>query len=307
MKSWAPDARIAVGFSLIAATIAIASAIHICGLRPSLVASGALAMAALFTALWAASEQWTARTRDSDDLRRSRAELEGASQHAEGMNEGLAQELRSQVRAVDGFAQILENAHGTELGEEGSRTLARLRAAALRSTSLVDGLLRYSDVGRHRMASERVDMDALAREVVAGLLVKFPNARVRVGTLPAVHGDSHLLRQVWTELVSNALKFSKPAPAPEVEIEASSLSEEVEYRVRDNGAGFDLAQRHRLFAPFQRLHRAEEFAGGGMGLAVVRLAVAKHGGRVRAEGRPGQGATFAFALPRAPSGEINSH
>ena len=152
-------------------------------------------------------------------------------------------------------------------------------------------------VGRQAMHLESVDMELLARGVVDELLPRYPKSQASIGELPAVRGDKALLRLVWMNLVENALKFSASAQSPKVEIGGVAHDREVEYWVKDNGTGFDMANRHRLFEVFQRLHTAAEFAGAGTGLALVRLIVARHGGTVRAQGKPGEGATFTLLLP----------
>jgi light-regulated signal transduction histidine kinase (bacteriophytochrome) len=152
-------------------------------------------------------------------------------------------------------------------------------------------------VGRHVLQMETVEMDALAREVVAELQARYPGSRVTVAEMPAVQGDKTLLRLALWHLVENALKFSADASIPRVEIGGRKHDRDAEYWVHDNGTGFDMANRHRLFEVFQRLHQADEFAGNGTGLAMVRLIASRHGGSVRAQARPGDGATFTIILP----------
>jgi light-regulated signal transduction histidine kinase (bacteriophytochrome) len=156
--------------------------------------------------------------------------------------------------------------------------------------------------GRHVMQAERVEMTALAQEVVDELLPRYPRSRVTVVEMPAVKGDRALLRLAWRNLIDNALKFSASAQAPRIEVGGNRHDRDAEYWVRDNGAGFDMANRHRLFEVFQRLHQADEFAGAGTGLAMVRLVASRHGGSVRAQAKPGAGATFTMILPNAMNG-----
>ena len=152
-------------------------------------------------------------------------------------------------------------------------------------------------IGMQPMQPEVVDMDMLAREVVEELSPRYPRSKVWIGPLPGLRGDKALVRLALSNLVDNALKFSASAQLPRVEIGARSHDREAEYWVHDNGTGFDMANRHLLFQVFQRLHKADEFAGIGTGLAMVRLIVERHGGHVRAQAKPGEGSTFTVLMP----------
>ena len=149
-----------------------------------------------------------------------------------------------------------------------------------------------------------IDVDSLVHEVIDELLrsqpprTGGPAPEIDVGAMPAVSGDRALLRQVWTNLLSNALKYTGKTRQPLIQIGGSNDAGEVRYFVRDNGVGFDMMYAEKLFGVFQRLHRADEFAGTGVGLAIVQRVVARHGGRVWAEGKIGKGAVFSFALPK---------
>jgi light-regulated signal transduction histidine kinase (bacteriophytochrome) len=166
---------------------------------------------------------------------------------------------------------------------------------------LIDGLLDFSRLARAESVSTEVDMAALARAVALELGGDGRSRAVDivVGELPRVVGDEAMLRQVWTNLVSNALKFSAPRPAPRVEIGGETSGSEAVFHVRDNGVGFDMAYAEKLFGVFNRLHRADEFPGVGVGLALTRRIVLRHGGRIWAES-DGEGSVFHFALPAAP-------
>lgn len=154
-------------------------------------------------------------------------------------------------------------------------------------------------VGRQPLLLEWVDMGALARSVADDLAPRYPQSKVSILAMPAVKGDTALLRIVWVNLIANAFKFSASAQPPRIEIGGRAHDREAEYWVNDNGVGFDMAHRHRLFEVFQRLHVADEFAGTGTGLAMVRLIVSRHGGHLRAQAKPGEGATFTVLLPNA--------
>ena len=163
---------------------------------------------------------------------------------------------------------------------------------------LIDDLLRFSQVGRRLLAVAPLDMRALAGEVIFELSPAHPKARIELGDLPAALGDGALLRHVWTNLISNALKYSARRESPRVEIAGRVEGATSVYSVRDNGAGFDMRYYDKLFNVFQRLHRQDEFDGTGVGLAIVQRVIARQGGRVWGEGAVGEGACFSFSLPR---------
>ena len=234
-----------------------------------------------------------------DDKVRSRtAALEAANRDLESFSYSVSHDLRAPLRAIDGFAGMLEEDHAARLDEEGHRLLGVVRTNARRMGQLIDDLLAFSRLGRHQPASERVDMTRMAGEV-AGELRGARAVSVDVSPLPPAQGDAALLRQVWINLVGNALKYSAKKADARVAIGGREESAQNVYWVRDNGAGFDMRYADKLFGVFQRLHRTEEFEGTGVGLAIVQRIVARHGGRVWAEAKPGEGACFSFSLPRA--------
>ncbi|WP_433056465.1 PAS domain S-box protein [Dactylosporangium sp. CS-033363] len=227
------------------------------------------------------------------DLREANAELESFSY-------SVSHDLRAPLRAVDGFARILARDHGAELGEEGWRYVGRIRAGAQQMGELIDGLLAFSRLQRQELASHRVPVADLVAEVWEQLAVERGDRAVElvVGELPDALGDPRLVRQVLANLLGNAIKYSRDAPAPRVEIgHKVTTGGEATYFVRDNGAGFDMRYAEKLFKVFQRLHRAEEFEGNGIGLALAHRIVHRHGGQIWADAAPGEGATFYFTLP----------
>jgi light-regulated signal transduction histidine kinase (bacteriophytochrome) len=209
----------------------------------------------------------------------------------------VSHDLRAPLRAVDGYARMLEEDYAARLDDEGRRLLATVRGAAARMGQLIDDLLAFSRLGRQEPQRRPLDMTALAREVV-GELNSAGLARVDLAALPGASADPALLRQVWTNLVGNALKYSGKRKDARVEIGGHQDPEESVYWVRDNGVGFDPRYSAKLFGVFQRLHRTEEFPGTGVGLAIVQRVVVRHGGRVWAEAKLGEGACFYFSLPR---------
>jgi light-regulated signal transduction histidine kinase (bacteriophytochrome) len=224
------------------------------------------------------------------------AELEAVNKELASFSYSVSHDLRAPLRAVDGYARMLEEDYAARLDDEGRRLLKVVRDSAGRMGQLIDDLLNFSRLGRQPIVRQNVDMARLAREVVDELRGDFA-ASVEAGELPPARGDRALLKQVWLNLVANALKYSGKQAAPRVEITGQTEGEESIYCVRDNGAGFDMRYVGKLFGVFQRLHSQEDFAGTGVGLAIVQRVVTRHGGRVWAEGEPGAGARFFFSLP----------
>jgi signal transduction histidine kinase len=229
-------------------------------------------------------------------LERRAGELSEANRELEAFSHTVAHDLRAPIRAIDGFANLLVAEHGPRLDNDARADLGAISRNARRMAELVDGLLEFSRLGRVPPQDTRVVtravVDAVLEEALAGRPVK-----VEIGPLPDVRADTLLLRQVWFNLIANAVKFSARAAEPHIAIGAELDAGEVRFWVRDNGVGFDPAYADKLFGMFQRLHAAGEFEGSGVGLATVRRIVERHGGRVWAEGAPGQGARFCFALP----------
>ncbi|MBK9966881.1 MAG: hypothetical protein IPP07_19165 [Holophagales bacterium] len=192
--------------------------------------------------------------------------------------------------------------HAGSLDTEGVRLLGIVSANARRMSQLIDDLLRLSRLGRSEIRLASIDMAALARTAFEDVIGD-PGAReridFRVGELPRVEGDPAMLRQAWINLLSNAVKFSAARERAVVEVEGRVEGGAAVFSVKDNGAGFNAAYSAKLFGVFQRLHGPNEFEGTGVGLALVKRIVLRHGGRVWAEGAVGQGATFSFSLPVA--------
>lgn len=222
------------------------------------------------------------------------AELEASNKELESFSYSVSHDLRAPLRAVDGYARMLEEDYGARLDDEGRRLLGVVRGASVRMGQLIDDLLAFSRLGRQEPVRRPLDMTALVREVLA----EMGAARVELAVLPAASADAALLSQVWSNLLGNAVKYSGKRADARVEVGGREAPAETVYWVRDNGVGFDMRYADKLFGVFQRLHRADEFPGTGVGLAIVQRVVARHGGRVWAESRPGEGACFYFSLPR---------
>jgi len=233
-------------------------------------------------------------------LRRAAQAAEAANRELESFSYSVAHDLRAPLRAMSGFAQVLLEDYENELDAEGVDSLLEVHTNAVRMGALIDALLSLSRVTRTELRREPVDLGAIARGVVARLAAAEPGRAVEtvIGEGLRAHMDPALARTLMENLLGNAWKFTGTGKSGTARIEVGAVAGDGEraFFVRDDGAGFDMAYAGKLFAPFQRLHSTGEFPGTGIGLATVQRIVARHGGRVWAEGRPGQGAAFYFTV-----------
>jgi PAS domain S-box-containing protein len=232
------------------------------------------------------------------------AELEMTNKELESFSYSVSHDLRSPLRAIDGFSRMLEEDYADRLDDEGRRILQVIRDNSKKMGQLIDDLLAFSRLGRKPIEAALIDMDALVDEVWSQACAEARGGardaapRLRREPLPAAWGDAAMIRQVLANLVSNAIKYSSRQAEPVVEISGSQEGTETLYQVRDNGVGFDMQYYNKLFRVFQRLHGADEFPGTGVGLAIVQRVVVRHGGRVWAQSEPGVGSIFTFSLPK---------
>jgi PAS domain S-box-containing protein len=231
-----------------------------------------------------------------DDLDRSVRER---TAELEAFAYSVSHDLRAPLRAIDGFANALSDEWGPRLDGRGNDYLHRVRDSVQRMGDLIDDLLQLSQVGRSAIAAESCDLSGVARGIVGSLRELEPARAVDIVIQERVivDGDPHLLRIALDNLLGNAWKFTSKVTNATIELSAVQRAGEVLVAVRDNGAGFDMAYARRLFNPFQRLHRVEEFPGTGVGLATVQRIVNRHGGRIWADSAPGCGASFFFTIP----------
>lgn len=263
------------------------------------------------TALRETEESWSAEmgrvvSEKTDALLRlevTEQTLREANKELEAFSYSVSHDLRAPLRSINGFAKILVEDFGPSLPPEAKRHLHIIQKGAGRMGELIDDLLEFSRLSRSALDRQAVDLERVIREVWSELRREdqVQSAELAVGDLPRCRADRRLIKQVWVNLLSNALKYSRPRQEPRIEIgwrEDEQQPGNAVYWVRDNGVGFDQQYVSKLFGVFQRLHRAEDFEGTGVGLALVRRIVQRHGGRVWAEGRLDEGATFYFTLAR---------
>ncbi len=227
------------------------------------------------------------------------AQLEASNRELESFCYSVSHDLRAPLRAINGFANILSREHAERLDDEGRRTLNIVCAEALRMGQLIDDLLEFSRIGRQSMQQAEIDMAAVAQRAFDECSALAPDRKVlfKLHRLPPALGDPALIPQVWINLISNAIKYTRPKAAAEIEITGRLADDELVYCVKDNGVGFDMQYADKLFGVFQRLHGETEFEGTGVGLALVQRIILRHGGRVCAESRLNEGAAFYFTLP----------
>jgi PAS domain S-box-containing protein len=227
-------------------------------------------------------------------------QLEAANKELESFSYSVSHDLRSPLRAIDGFSHILQEDYTDKLDDEGKRLLGVVRDNTQKMGRLIDDILAFSRTGRGGLSFAEIDMEGMAHAVV-GELLSDTGGLVEIEHIPPARGDRAMMHQVFVNLLSNAIKFSHLKEHAMIKVGASVEDEETIYFVRDNGAGFDMHYAEKLFGVFQRLHAVSEFEGTGIGLAIVKRIVTRHGGRVWAEGKVNEGATFYFALPTPTS------
>lgn len=243
----------------------------------------------------AQNEELEALTHELTELT---VKLDDVNRELESFSYSVSHDLRAPLRAIDGFSAVLLDDHAAALGDDGKEYLERIRRSAKHMGALIDDILRLANIARTDMQTEDVDLSELARDIVSDLARSHPERTVEVTiaeTMP-VRGDAGMLRVALVNLLDNAWKFTGKRDRGRIEVGTTSVDGERAFHVTDNGAGFDMQYAGQLFTPFKRLHRADEFAGTGVGLATVERVVRRHGGRIWAESKAGEGTTFYFTL-----------
>ena len=234
-----------------------------------------------------------------EELERKNGELEAANKELDAFSFSVSHDLRSPLRAVSGFSNILVRDHAAAMSLEAQRLLQNVTAAARRMDELIEDLLRFARLGRQPLSKQLVRVVQLVHDVLKDLNKEQVGrvVEIRVGDLPDVVADAPLLRQVFTNLLSNAFKFTRGRDRAIIEVDCQRHTGENVFSIRDNGAGFNMQYAGKLFGVFQRLHTQDQFSGTGVGLSLVQRIISRHGGRVWAEAEVDKGATFHFSLP----------
>ena len=250
------------------------------------------------------------RQRAEDEIRRLNAELEqrvatrtaelvASNQELESFTYSVSHDLRAPLRHVDGYAQMLEEEFGPQLPPEVQSLAHKIRQGSQNMVRLVDDLLNLSSIGKKNLNRQRVDLNLVVESAVVEIKLEISNRQLewRIGKLSVVDCDPGLVKQVFINLLANAVKYTRPRELAIIEIGEAKLNDETVIFVRDNGVGFNMKYAGKLFGVFQRLHRAQDFEGTGVGLAIVARIIRKHGGRIWGEAEVNKGATFFFTLP----------
>lgn len=232
-------------------------------------------------------------------LEKQHSDLVVSNKALESFTYSVSHDLRAPLRAINGYSKILIDDYGSRLDEDGLYSLNVVTKNAAKMGRLIDDLLAFSRLGKLNLNKTRVDINSLVHLILDEMKTTIANSNtvIKVNRLPQANGDASMLNQAFTNLISNAIKYSSKKEKPEVNISAYSENNYIVYKISDNGAGFNMEYYDKLFGVFQRLHSDAEFEGTGVGLALVQRIILKHGGKVWAEGKPGEGATFFISLP----------
>ncbi|MBW8334483.1 MAG: PAS domain-containing protein [Prolixibacteraceae bacterium] len=235
----------------------------------------------------------------SAELRQSTEQLQAANKELEAFSYSVSHDLRAPLRAISGFVSILMEDYGKDLDSEGKRICNIIHSNATKMGQLIDDLLSFSRLIRSEIHQSKIDMENMVKIVISEFqsTQALSQESFSIQQIPGASGDSNLIKQVWVNLISNAIKYSSKEVNAQIDIGAIQNNNETVYYIKDNGVGFNMQYSNKLFGVFQRLHGINEFEGTGVGLAIVQRIINRHGGRVWAEGEVGKGATFFFTLP----------
>ena len=227
-------------------------------------------------------------------------QLQAANKELEAFSYSVSHDLKAPVRAIEGFSRRLVAKHSAKLDTEAIRLLNIVCTNAKRMDHLINDLLAFSRLGQQQIRKSIIDLSVLAKQVFQQLLIQAPerDLQLTVNDLPPALGDPNLINQVMVNLLANAVKYTRTGKTAVIEVGGRTEGSETVYYVKDNGIGFDERYAHKIFGTFERLHSADEYEGTGIGLAIVKRIIERHGGRVWAEGKVNEGATFYFALPK---------
>jgi PAS domain S-box-containing protein len=238
-------------------------------------------------------------TVDNSERKQAEAKIRNLNKELEAFTYSVSHDLRAPLRYIDGYSKILEEDYYDKLDNEGKRVIKVIMSNARRMRKLIDDLLQFAKLGRKDVSRSRLNMTQLVNAIVKEQLEQEPERRIeiKIDPLASAVGDGDMIRQVWENLISNAIKYTGKTAHAAIEISSEVNSQEVQYRIHDNGVGFDMQYAGKLFGVFQRLHKIQDFAGTGVGLAIVKRVIDRHNGRVWAEGALNKGASFYFTIP----------
>jgi len=247
----------------------------------------------------------TDRKKATELITQKDKELRSAYGELESLSYSASHDLLGPLHNISGYAQIMLKDYGDRLDDDGRKTLEQVKTLSGKMSELITNLFRFVRASHMELIHDKVDMNRLVEDVLDEVKQQGKNftAEVKMDNLPACSCDLHLLHQVWSNLISNAVKYSSKKEQPVIEIGSKEVDGQPAYYIKDNGAGFDMRYVHKLFMPFERLHHDTEFPGSGMGLALVQRIIERHGGKIWAESKEGEGSTFYFTVPPTPEPE----
>jgi PAS domain S-box-containing protein len=237
---------------------------------------------------------------DNTIRKKNERDIQQANKELEAFSYSVSHDLRAPLRSINGYAQILREDYGDRIDEEGRRVIGVIVNNGKKMGQLIDDLLAFSRTGRQDIIHASIPMDDWVETLALELIghEQGRDIRMKIHPLEPATGDVSLIRQVWVNLLSNAVKYTRKREITEIEVGCESNADEIVYYVRDNGAGFNMNYYSKLFGVFQRLHKDEDFEGTGVGLALVKRIMERHNGKIWAEAKPDEGATFYFSMPR---------
>ncbi|WP_296621123.1 ATP-binding protein [Marivirga sp.] len=240
-----------------------------------------------------------------DRVRERTAQLESANKELESLSYTISHDLKAPLRHIIGYDALLVKKYINFLPEEGRQYLENISSATKNMGELIDGLLRFSKTGRIEMKQTVLNMNDIVDAYIQPILEEDVEHRIvfTIKSMPLAFGDLEMIKSVWGNLIENAVKFTSKNELAKITIDAEQTEKEIIYHIKDNGAGFDMSYTSKLFAVFQRLHSREDYEGTGIGLATVQRVITRHGGRIWAEAKVGEGATFYFTLMKRKGGE----
>jgi PAS domain S-box-containing protein len=244
---------------------------------------------------------------DNTERRKAELETKRAYKELESFSYSVSHDLRAPLRSINGYGQILIEDYGDKLDDEGRRVASVIINNGKRMGQLIDDLLDFSRMSRKEISSSSIDMNDFVGSIASELLEREQNRKIdlKINELEDANGDPSMLRQVWINLISNALKYSRKREIAVIEIGRVVTEEQVNYFIKDNGAGFNMDYYDKLFGVFQRLHKVQDFEGTGVGLALVKRIIERHGGKIWAVAKPDEGATFYYSIPGASAPAIH--